>query len=40
MQMCYSDKSGLSGKVFYNITYLQAYLLTVIGGYVGALFPF
>lgn len=25
-------------KSFYNITYLQAYLLTVIGGYVGALF--
>ncbi|MDO4275648.1 MAG: ABC transporter permease [Eubacteriales bacterium] len=25
-------------KSFYNITYLQAYLLTVVGGYVGALF--
>ena len=35
--MCYSDKLGFLEK-FFNITYLQAYLLTVIGGYVGALF--
>lgn len=35
---CVIQASGAFWKSFYNITYLQAYLLTVFGGYVGALF--
>lgn len=35
---CVIQTSWAFWKSFYNITYLQAYLLTVIGGYVGALF--
>ena len=35
---CIIQTSWAFWKSFYNITYLQAYLLTVIGGYVGALF--
>lgn len=32
-------QSGMDGwKSFYNITYFQEYLLTVLGGYVGSLF--
>lgn len=32
-------QNGLAGwKSFYNITYLQEYLLTVLGGYLGNLF--